>query len=387
MGVAFSPTGGEIASWATKKVRILDVCPLDRSDRTKPSNDQNKPDTINSTTVSMPDRTVYFASSSLLSDQSLEFYAETYTLFTSLQRIVATSFKLPSPTRGGWDEKLRLAELNRLVGPPSAETIGHMSRVVALYLEEVGKVRESQDVDVSCSWVNRADRIQAGVRSRFDAIYHILHLAEILFLPRDGRGEGLLGEELLDWVNDVDPGKLFSICTEKVQAYTPAPDNTQGNEIMQSNPPWDHPAFWPYLSRCLLRGFHLPASTFLRSLINHPHPPISKLASLLSSQLSQLPRSHNVTAYPLDHQFLSAHKQWLMRFRAEFATFTAGKQTGWLDENGGAKYIGLENDFRVVIELMEGKRERVLEEANDWREAVGAWGILVDVGLRRDDLP
>ncbi len=36
---------------------------------------------------------------------------------------------------------------------------------------------------------------------------------------------------------------------------------------------------------------------------------------------------------------------------------------------------------------MEGKAERVLEEAADWREAVGAWGVLVDLGMRRDDLP
>lgn len=37
-----------------------------------------------------------------------------------------------------------------------------------------------------------------------------MHLAQILYLPQDGRGEGLLGEELLDWVNEVDPGKLLS---------------------------------------------------------------------------------------------------------------------------------------------------------------------------------
>jgi nuclear pore complex protein Nup85 len=36
---------------------------------------------------------------------------------------------------------------------------------------------------------------------------------------------------------------------------------------------------------------------------------------------------------------------------------------------------------------MEGKAEAVLEQAADWREAVGAWGVLVDVELKRDDLP
>jgi nuclear pore complex protein Nup85 len=58
-----------------------------------------------------------------------------------------------------------------------------------------------------------------------------------------------------------------------------------------------------------------------------------------------------------------------------------GSGQGWGD------WAGWEEDFRAVIELMEGKRERVMEESADWREALGAWGILVDVGMRRDSLP
>lgn len=34
----------------------------------------------------------------------------------------------------------------------------------------------------------------------------ILALTEILYLPADGRGEGLVAEEILDWVNTVDKG-------------------------------------------------------------------------------------------------------------------------------------------------------------------------------------
>ena len=154
---------------------------------------------------------------------------------------------------------------------------------------------------------------------------------------------------------------------------------------MQTNEPWDHPSFWPYITRCLLRGFHLPASSFLRTLSNHPHAPISTLASLLSTHLSLFPRSHNTTAYPLDHQFLSAHKRWLARCRAELSTSLDGRFRDRRTEDN--QWAGWESDFRVVVELMEGKPERILEEAADWREALGAWGVLVDVGMRRDDLP
>lgn len=83
-----------------------------------------------------------------------------------------------------------------LLGPPGAETVGHIQRLVGMYVEEVVKLRES-DVD-------------PDTRAKFDAVYHILNLAMILYLPQDGRGEGLLGEEMLDWVNDVDPGTSHS---------------------------------------------------------------------------------------------------------------------------------------------------------------------------------
>lgn len=76
----------------------------------------------------------------------LEFYAETYTLFTSLQRIVVTGFKLSSP-----DIIDGPLELDRLLGPPGAETIGHMSRLVGMYLDELLKLRDEQALDVSPS--------------------------------------------------------------------------------------------------------------------------------------------------------------------------------------------------------------------------------------------
>lgn len=65
--------------------------------------------------------------------------------------------------------------------------------------------------------------------------------------------------------------------------------------------------------------------------------------------------------------------------------FAAGKEKGaWLEEDGWEEW---EECFRGVIEIMEGKEARVLAEAADWREALGAWGVLVNPGLRRDDLP
>lgn len=169
-----------------------------------------------------------------------------------------------------------------------------------------------------------------------------------------------------------------------------APDNALGNEIMQTREPWTHPSFFPYIVRCILRGFHLPAASFLRTLQQHPHAPIARLGPLLASHLSSFPRSHNTAAFPLDHQFLDAHKSWLRKFRAEVATFTGGTAKGkWLDDGKGKaeKWADWETDLRGIVEVMEGNIDRVWEESADWREGLAAYGILCNVGLRRDGLP
>ena len=69
----------------------------------------------------------------------MTFYTETYTLFTSLQRIVATGIRLPTvkPERDAWDGRVAL-------GPPGAETIQHMRRLVGMYLEELARLRDSE---------------------------------------------------------------------------------------------------------------------------------------------------------------------------------------------------------------------------------------------------
>ncbi|WVW82930.1 hypothetical protein I302_104945 [Kwoniella bestiolae CBS 10118] len=340
-----SPVGGEVASWITKK----------------PSSNPNEPSTLSEPSLSLSDRTIFFASLSSLPDPLVQLYTESHLLFTSLQQIVAESHSRRLPSVGlekiaeAWDKRGNLVGADGLLGPPDAETVIHMRRLADLYLDQLGELKSSQDVDVE-------------LRARFTTSYNILNLAGVLYLPADGKGEGLVGEEILDWVNDVDP----------------APDNSQGNEIMSIQNPWEHPLFFPYISRCILRGFQLPAASFLRSLSKHPNSLISKLSSLLAQHLSIFPRSTE-ERWRVDLDFLQAHKSWLAKFRAELMNFTQGKQKGqWFGED---RYKSIESDFRVVIELMEGKPQRILEEASDWKEALGAWGILVDVDMRRDHLP
>lgn len=151
----------------------------------------------------MSDRIAYIASINNFAAPEQALYADTYTLFVSLQQIVASSMRLPD-SEDMWDAKGGMME--GLLGPPNAETIVHMNRLVAMYLEEVSKLRAAEDLDVSWRMRMLADR-QDDKRERYDSVFHVFNLAQILYLPIDGRGESLLGEELLDWVNAVDTGE------------------------------------------------------------------------------------------------------------------------------------------------------------------------------------
>lgn len=55
-------------------------------------------------------------------------------------------------------------------------------------------------------------------------LHTILHLAHALFIPADGRGLGVVGEELLDWWNVADCGEFskdggFFYYLEKSKSY------------------------------------------------------------------------------------------------------------------------------------------------------------------------
>ena len=94
--------------------------------------------------TSVPHNQIYFSSPYALSPPLLSFYRETYTLFTSLQRIVSSAINVPELLVGD----IKAGTWGHGAFGPSAETIGHMGRLVGLYLLEMQKLRESQDIEV-----------------------------------------------------------------------------------------------------------------------------------------------------------------------------------------------------------------------------------------------
>lgn len=160
------------------------------------------------------------------------------------------------------------------------------------------------------------------------------------------------------------------------------------------------------LRRCILRAHLLSASALLSLVASHPSPVVQSLAALPLDLLRTFPRS---TAFKDEREFLLRLRDWRVQARsatleaeALFGEAKSDPEIGQLmraelygeeltavagGEDGEEERLDWENGFRGLLELMEGKEKRVLDESEDWREALGAWGVWVNAGGRREDLP
>ncbi|WFD42210.1 hypothetical protein MPSI1_000851 [Malassezia psittaci] len=285
-----------------------------------------------------------------------QFYTQSFTIFTSLQSIAASQQH---------DEHAGDVKAWAEAGP-STQTLQYYHRIAGLYCDSIQSYVQSLGMqqDSETEYV-------AHVQS----LHTIFYLAQVLYLPEDGRGIGVIGEELLHWLN----------------AHDIAPTTEQGQQIAQASPSYDHPEFWDYLLRCVLRGFYSTAATVLQSY-RAPGVPdsLKNVASETAQILQSLPRS---TGYSTEQAFLAAHRHWHTSVRV----FLSGLQREMdsvqrnfedlKQPDAEEKRLELEAQFRCLLELLCGVQDRILEFAENWIEAVCIWGTLVQPALKRDTLP
>lgn len=138
----------------------------------------------------------------------------------------------------------------------------------------------------------------------------------------------------------------------------------------------------------------------LSTLKAHPQRSIAAFAQILISAAHTLPRSNNTAAYPTERSFVLAHAKWRAGVRAQVTAFTRGRERDgdWLeleadeeqgeDEQDTADLArSFETFFMHVVDLLLGDAQAVLRECEEWAGAVAVWGVLVEPGLKRDDLP
>ncbi|PWN52416.1 Nucleoporin, Nup85-like protein [Violaceomyces palustris] len=290
--------------------------------------------------------------------EKVAFLTESYTVFTSLQKIATDAARQSQP---GFTSIHPYAGSSQVA--PTPQTMQYYHRISGLYRDALRRYMEQveslQDADL--------DELL-----KFQSLHTILHLTEVLYFPSDGRGAGVVGEEILHWLNSFDV----------------APTTEEGQEIAEAPIPHAHPAYWDYILRCVLRGFHTSAASALKSLNTHQSSAVRRVADRAVSLLSTLPRS---TGFGLEHEFLAAHRAWVSSVRSVLSGLEQEMddmeaEAGGTDEVEDER-LELEAQFRCLLELMAGVKDRIFEACEDWREALGAWGTLVQPTLKRDDIP
>lgn len=307
-------------------------------------------------------------------ESSRQFAADSYTVFAGLQSIANTP-----------DSQYALEEddLQQRYGMPSAERCHQYSRIASLYRGNIMAHLERLEKQASALPEAADDEFHALLKERLHlkSIYTVFHLAQILYLPEDGEGNSPIGPELLLWLNKSDP----------------APSNADGLELASSAVPYENEdLFWSYVPRCVIRGLFRSASTLMQSLREHPLPFVSEGAETIAELLSSFPQVRDYTTSleeaPFSpeefvrefHRYKRRVKQAIREivdsiddpqmWNEEEEDVTEDEKNTWL-----ARYT-------TVLNMLNGKEDIILGQAEDWREALACWGILVRPTLVLDDL-
>lgn len=146
-----------------------------------------------------------------------------------------------------------------------------------------------------------------------------------------------------------------------------------------------------FRTRCILRGHLLSVIALLQLIQTHKSPFLQSLVKLPISLLESFPRSTQFTSESLFLSSVTKWKQSLKRTIVEIENLFSSNAFETDSNLGGDKNeeerLDWEAGFRCLIELIEGREKRILEASEDWREALGAWGIWVNPGGRREGLP
>ncbi|GAA5915205.1 uncharacterized protein JCM6883_001767 [Sporobolomyces salmoneus] len=193
-------------------------------------------------------------------NEEREFIVDSYPLFASLQRIVHEyTTTLP----------VELRSLTTI--PPPKEQVQYYGRISSLYRERMLKQLSLVQANQRSSSEEKQSR-----SLHYSTMHSILSLTEILYFPSDGLGDGVVAEELLDWLNVVDR----------------APSTEEGSELSTLSQPWTSPLFFPYLTRCLLRGHSSPISALLSLFIeSHPSNTVREIGKSFLGLFEGYPRS------------------------------------------------------------------------------------------------
>ncbi|KZT59827.1 hypothetical protein CALCODRAFT_493066 [Calocera cornea HHB12733] len=258
-----------------------------------------------------------------------KLYIATHPVFSSAQLL--------------WENDRRDNPVPTELGLPSQAQVSHYTRCWAQYRRQIDSAPDPSP--------------------ELQVISAIVFLVQVLYLPESGFSGGIVGEELLDWLNTVDVRPT----SEEMQEFA-------GEE------PWKVDGFWTYLQRLVLRGHFAMATAVLQRLMDqHPSAILSSaVRTLLVPLIESFPKPSNFT-----HQtrYEEARFRWdaeVKTTRKSFEGMLKSERGDWVDATRG------------VFEILDGQQERIYAIVRDdgigWTEAIGVWGVWVDPSMTRSDV-
>ncbi|KAL0955138.1 hypothetical protein HGRIS_004052 [Hohenbuehelia grisea] len=201
----------------------------------------------------------------------------------------------------------------------------------------------------------------------YRSLYTCFSLFVILYLPEPGYEDMPIGDELMEWLN----------------IHFIEPSTEEGDELSSLGTPWEDEAFWPYLTRAVLRGLSKASLFFLDTLSRHPSEYLQRLALDLAPLVSSQPRLQQFSA---ERDFAHALRRWKDKVKALRVDMDAVPEAYRMDD-----FENWWDRLSDIVAILEGRGpviQRVCRELGaDWKEVCAAWGVFVDTRLRRQDLP
>ncbi|KAI0630839.1 Nup85 nucleoporin-domain-containing protein [Trametes polyzona] len=215
--------------------------------------------------------------------------------------------------------------------------------------------------------ITRTEQLQYDAE-HYRCLWTCFSLFALLYLPEPGFEDAPVGDELMEWLN----------------IHFIQPSTQEGDELSGRDSPWEDPAFWPYLTRTVLRGLSKASAFFLNVLAQqHPSPYLQNLARQLSPLLTSHPRLHQYTA---ERDFAVASRRWKDRvktLRLELDRVPTSER-----DDGFENWWDRLSD---IVGILEGRGDVIKKVCvgldADWKEVCSVWGIFVDTRMRRQDLP
>lgn len=313
-------------------------------------------------------------------------FAESRELLLDTYQVCAAADALSRLPEVLQDQDAALEQFSRIGTLYAAKLLQHLTRL-RNEIEAAGSDEETEGEGSTTA--QKRERLLEK-QQHWTAVYQVYALAQVLYFPSlqdmalSEAPLPVVGEQLLHFINTVDP----------------QPSREDGLYLASMSAPYSEEIFWSYLPRCIIRGLFKAASTLTASMLDHPLPFVRHAASLICTLLDHVPKpSLFSTSYEhlrATHTFRMDVQRAISELTDQFddlGRWTVKSSSSGRSSRNSNQVASLEDRqdwltrILLLLRLLKGEEEMVLNSSDDWKEALAAWAMLVRPTMTRDEIP